>query len=335
MRGEATMRISAQRAKTEMFENPLVSVIICTYNRSHLLPRAINSVLNQTYKKFQLIIVDDSTDNTEEVVKLFKDNRIKYYKHENKGLLAARNRGIDLAKGKYIAFLDDDDELLKQALETAIDEFSRLSSKGVKMLLFDCLNAEKGNLSASGIRKDGFVSYEDVLCHRIFGDFWVVMKRDLIGDERFDERLWGDEVQLWLKLYHKCKVYHISKILSLKYKKHGGERVSTILNYKIINRRVLTNKKFIQEYGPDMRLLCPQAYGTKLGSLGFWQILQGQRNEGRNTLISAMKFNRSILNIARYLIPTIVSLFFSQEQIIFLYSSFYNYIEDSNKLGFL
>ena len=95
-----------------------VSVIIPTYNRAYLISRAINSVLNQTYQDFEIIIVDDgSTDNTEEVIKEFqeKDERIKYIRHKNnKGEAAARNTGIKAAKNEYISFQDSDDESFPQ-----------------------------------------------------------------------------------------------------------------------------------------------------------------------------------------------------------------------------
>jgi len=99
-----------------MNKNPKVSVIIPTYNRAHLIGRAIQSVLNQTYQDFELIVVDDgSTDNTNEVIKEFsqKDKRILYIKHDkNKGGSAARNTGIKAARGEYIAFQDSDDEMV-------------------------------------------------------------------------------------------------------------------------------------------------------------------------------------------------------------------------------
>ena len=95
---------------------PKVSIIIPTYNRANLLPRAIKSVLSQTFKDFELIVINDgSTDNTEEVIKKFqkKDERIKYILHkDNKGEAAARNTGIRIAKGEYIASHDSDDEWL-------------------------------------------------------------------------------------------------------------------------------------------------------------------------------------------------------------------------------
>ena len=92
--------------------NRKVSVIISTYNRANLLPRAVNSILAQTYTDFELIIVDDgSTDGTDEVILQFSDSRIRYVRHEtNRGAAATRNTGIAHAKGEYIAFLDDDDE---------------------------------------------------------------------------------------------------------------------------------------------------------------------------------------------------------------------------------
>jgi glycosyltransferase involved in cell wall biosynthesis len=91
---------------------PLVSVVLPTYNRAQLLQRSVGSVLNQSFVDFELIIIDDnSTDNTFEVVKEFNDSRIKYIRHENNfGPSAARNTGMENSIGEYIAFQDSDDE---------------------------------------------------------------------------------------------------------------------------------------------------------------------------------------------------------------------------------
>lgn len=104
-------------------ENQLISIIIPTYNRASLLPKAVNSVINQTYKNWELIIVDDgSTDNTKEIVRQFsnKDKRIKYFYQENKGQPSAMNVGVKNSQGEFIAFLDDDDEWLPLKLEKQI-----------------------------------------------------------------------------------------------------------------------------------------------------------------------------------------------------------------------
>lgn len=128
-----------------MSGEPPFSIITATYNRAHLLPRAVNSVLNQTYQNFEVIIVDDgSTDNTEPICRSFSDHGIKYPKQTpNRGVLAARNKAFDMATGDYIAILDDDGELVSGALETARAEFRRLSPQDIKILWFSNIHFER------------------------------------------------------------------------------------------------------------------------------------------------------------------------------------------------
>ena len=94
-----------------MITAPLVSVIVPTYNRGWCVERAIKSILSQTYKNFELIVVDNaSTDDTVAKIDSFKDTRIRIVEINNDGIVAkSRNRGIRCSKGKYIAFLDSDD----------------------------------------------------------------------------------------------------------------------------------------------------------------------------------------------------------------------------------
>lgn len=99
--------------------NPAVTVIIPTYKRPRLVGRAIESVLKQTIKDLELLVIDDcSQDETRAIVEAIGDPRVRYVKHDtNKGLPAVRNTGIRLARGQYIAFLDDDDEWCPDKLE--------------------------------------------------------------------------------------------------------------------------------------------------------------------------------------------------------------------------
>lgn len=101
--------------------NPLVSVIIPTHNRAKYLQRAVNSVLSQTFKDFEIIIVDDaSSDNTKEILEELKRQglRIKSFRlDQNRGAQVARNKGIKASCAKWIAFLDSDDEWLNRKLE--------------------------------------------------------------------------------------------------------------------------------------------------------------------------------------------------------------------------
>ncbi|NIW46854.1 MAG: glycosyltransferase, partial [Gammaproteobacteria bacterium] len=90
-----------------------VSVIIPAYNQGHYLGECVQSVLDQTYPDFEIIIVNDgSTDNTQRVAKSFSDPRIKYIYQENRGLSGARNTGIRNAIGTYVTYLDSDDLFL-------------------------------------------------------------------------------------------------------------------------------------------------------------------------------------------------------------------------------
>jgi len=101
---------------------PTVSVIVPTYNRADAVQRTVDSVLDQTFEDFEIIVVDDaSTDDTPEVVAAYDDPRVTFRRHEtNRGGSAARNTGIEAAEGTYIAFLDSDDEWLPRKLERQV-----------------------------------------------------------------------------------------------------------------------------------------------------------------------------------------------------------------------
>lgn len=110
----------------------MVSVIIPTYNRAGIIKKSIDSVLSQTYDDLELIIVDDgSTDETKELISSYKDIRIKYYSYKsNKGVVYARNYGMKMASGDYIAFQDSDDIWHKDKLEKQIKAMEEDCSVG-------------------------------------------------------------------------------------------------------------------------------------------------------------------------------------------------------------
>ena len=131
--------------------SPLFSIIIPTYNRAKLLKVAIQSVIDQTYEDWELIVVDDgSTDETKNIVKGIKDSRIKYVYQENKKLSAARNTGVKNSVGKYICFLDDDDYYLGNHLE-AFNNY--LSQNNFPLIILRTAFSLK---KSTGIFKDSF-----------------------------------------------------------------------------------------------------------------------------------------------------------------------------------
>jgi glycosyltransferase involved in cell wall biosynthesis len=101
--------------------SPRVSVIIPTYNRSVYVRQAVGSVFNQTLRNFEILVIDDgSTDDTAQMIKSMADPRLRYLPQANAGRSVARNRGMEVAQGEYIAFLDDDDLYLPHKLEVQV-----------------------------------------------------------------------------------------------------------------------------------------------------------------------------------------------------------------------
>jgi len=102
--------------------NPLVSIIIPTYNRAEDLKRALQSVLEQTFTDWEIVVVDNhSVDDTNSLIKSFNNRKIKLFKIHNEGIIAtSRNLGLKHALGEYIAFLDSDDWWLPKKLEESI-----------------------------------------------------------------------------------------------------------------------------------------------------------------------------------------------------------------------
>ncbi|OJW50116.1 MAG: hypothetical protein BGO67_01950 [Alphaproteobacteria bacterium 41-28] len=125
---------------------PLVSIIIPTYNREKFIGEAIQSVLNQTYKNFEVIVIDDgSQDRTREVVLSFRDERVSYSHTTNQGRSIARNLALKHAKGTYIAFLDSDDLYYKDKIEKQVEFLEKNKQFGMVYTAAHCID-EAGNL---------------------------------------------------------------------------------------------------------------------------------------------------------------------------------------------
>ncbi len=291
-------------------KRPKISVIILTYNRAKLLPGAIKSVLNQTFSDFELIIINNaSTDNTEEVIKSFNDPRIIYKENTENNVLRARNIGFDLASGKYVVPLDDDDEFLPDALETISNKFAELSPKGVKILFFDSIDVESGEYSGYGIREEGYVSYKDYLCDKIKGDYVLAICRDTIGNNRFNPDSWGAmQDTLFMKLYRNNKIFYTPKIVRKMYREHGSRishpEVSLLNNIKPI---VISLKDFLEEHGEELKIFCPKCYGQRLAFLGSYQILNGDKQEGRNNVLKSFKFHFSFAHCSMLFLSFILN----------------------------
>lgn len=197
-----------------MFENELVSIIMPTYNSEKIVCNSINSVLKQTYKNFELIIIDDaSSDATIKMVNQFNDKRIKVLQQNvNSGAAYTRNAGIKQAKGRFLAFIDADDlweeDKLEIQLKTMIKNkmaFTYTSYKRVD---------ESGN-SIGYIKVTKKISYKELLKNTIIGCSTVVIDRSMTGYFEMPLLRKGQDTATWLMLLKKIdNAFGIDKSLT-------------------------------------------------------------------------------------------------------------------------
>jgi glycosyltransferase involved in cell wall biosynthesis len=217
-----------------------ISVIIPTYNRAHTVKEAIESVLNQTFQDFELIIVDNySNDDTESVVGAYHDQRIRSIKNHNNGFVSInRNFGIEKAKGEYIAFLDDDDLWLPEKLEKQVKLMD--SNKELGLVYSDCyIMDDAGSLW----EKTYFASRKPIRGAALKGllqENTIAILTAMVRKEALDrvggfstKYIIAQDYDLWLRIVQDYPIDFIDEPLA-KYRLHlgGASSKNHIINYK-------------------------------------------------------------------------------------------------------
>jgi len=199
-------------------DNPFFSVVIPTHNRSDLLKRAIESVQKQTFENLEIIVVDDhSTDNTSSVVKSFSDSRIRYMMNSRKkGACGARNTGIYSAKGKWVAFLDDDDIWLSDKLKYQFELAQNINqTTGLICTDYAIFRKDLKNPRIIRNRPSGCV-WHKLLYGGIIGCLSsVCVRTEVLKEiEGFDERFPSNQDQdLYLRVAELSEFAHVPKTL--------------------------------------------------------------------------------------------------------------------------
>lgn len=250
--------------------DPKVSVIIATHNHAHFLPECLTSVKTQSYKNYEVIVVDNgSTDSTQKVIHDLAWEKLRYHYQEDTGSVAGpRNTGSRLAKGEYLAFLDSDDLWYTQKLKRVMQILEiqpeiDIISHSLQMIK----NGKKIAVLKSGpLRKDMF---KLLLCgNRLLGSATVVKKSVLFEVGGFDERkdfVHAEDYETWLKIaYLKKRFYFINEILGA-YRLHDYN-----LSYDF--ERVRMNEiNVINEYFKNLKCKIP-FYKTFLYCVPFSRI---------------------------------------------------------------
>jgi glycosyltransferase involved in cell wall biosynthesis len=199
-----------------------VSVIIPTYNRANLLPESVKSVLTQTYRDFEVIIVDDgSTDNTREVARGFP-SPVKYIYQENHGVSSAFNRGIEAASGEYVAIFADDDIMLENALEKTINFLEKHPEAGFCHGQNYTIDENGNSLRLRTTRgpgktfvRDGKEEIAQLLFRDTIQASTVVVRRACFGEVGlFNADLrGGEDWDMWIRLARKYAVGYLAEPL--------------------------------------------------------------------------------------------------------------------------
>lgn len=205
----------------------LVSIIMPSFNTGKYITETIESVLAQSYKNWELIIVDDcSSDNTDEIVSTYlSDDRIHYLKNEkNSGAAFSRNTALREAKGKWIAFLDSDDLWMPEKLEKQIDFMDR-NGYSFSYTNYEEINAE-GN--RTGVKVTG---PKKITKTRMYNYCWpgcltVMYDRSVVGLIQIEDIKKNNDYAMWLKVSKKADCYLLDEYLG-KYRKGRAGSVST------------------------------------------------------------------------------------------------------------
>ncbi|WP_136514980.1 glycosyltransferase [Geomonas edaphica] len=220
--------------RSKRAKSPLVSVIVPTHNRPDMLKEAIQSILDQTMKDFEVIVVNDAGEDVSHLVAGFGSPRITCLTHDrNRGLAAARNTGIKAARGKYIAYLDDDDIFYPDHLETLL---SHLEASDCRIAYSDSLQATQELIDGSYrvVKRDLVYSQDfdyDLILVRNFIPVLCFMHERSIMDEVgfFDEELTSHEDwDLWVRISRRCRMDHIAKVTSeYRWREDGSTATSS------------------------------------------------------------------------------------------------------------
>lgn len=184
------------------YANNRISVIIPVYNVSKFIGRTIDSVLKQNYDDIEIVLVDDcSTDNSETIIKRFQKTNpcIKYIRQaKNQGAAVARNTALDAATGRYVAFLDGDDEWCPDKLEKQM-EFIKEKNAAISCTALDTIDAAS-NLLGNRREVHEKIDYKLILRNTIIATSTVIVDRNQTGDFHMPLRRGGQDYATWLML---------------------------------------------------------------------------------------------------------------------------------------
>lgn len=245
---------------------PLVSVIIPTCNRSSLIGRSINSILQQNFQDFEIIISDDgSSDDTEDVIRTCGDDRIRYFHKKHGGIAGARNFGLSKCSGSYVVFFDDDDEMHEDFLKVMVRNLAENRPYGVAYCLYN-------NVFPDGSERIGFNPdryFTGWLTKRFFGKTPIILpsatmfRSSVFDDNLYDEGLTCQEdLDLLLRISLKHQFLCVPQLLISRHITSG----SLSQRKEAVYMSILVYERFYHKLGGEKVIPAKKA-GKKISRL--------------------------------------------------------------------
>lgn len=239
------------------------SIITPVFNREKVIGRCINSVLEQSYKDYELIVIDDgSSDKSVNILETYGQKINLLINKNNQGVNYSRNRCILQAKGKYVLFLDSDDYLTPGALESIVKLIKTESSFNHYLFSIDYRSGEKGLPVTKGV-----FTYKDWILGKVSGDFVHVVKRHVFDHYLFFEQFRGAEHLNWLRVYRDYgdqMFFNNSVLIVDRTSANSISQSGALVNVGVMSEQLSVRLKYLELYGNDLVLFDKNEYERNL-----------------------------------------------------------------------
>ena len=234
---------------------PLVSIIIPVYNHEKYILETIKSVIDQAYENIEIIIIDDgSEDSSGKIVERIKDNRINYFYQKNRGVSAARNQGLKIAKGEFVAFIDSDDTWKSDKLQKEMELLLKSEAGACYCGAINYIESTNSFANARTKFLEGNILLE-ILKDKIYAhtSTWIIRKDILVKHNiKFVEGCnWSEDLEFFTKVTAFTRVFCVKEYLSV-YRNKDGEGLSSVKLKKFGEINVLLRlKAWLMENADD------------------------------------------------------------------------------------
>lgn len=279
------------------------SVVIPTYNRANFIEKTINSILQQSYQNFEVLVIDDgSTDNTQEIVEKINDKRLFYFKKENAERGAARNYGAKKASGDFINFFDSDDLAYENHLQTALETIETHTETSVFHLGFDIKTPDgKQGRKPSKIENINYqlINGNLLSCNGVFIKKEIALKNPFSEIRKLSA---SEDYLLWLQLASQYTITNNNKVTSTIID-HDERSVLSINKEALISRKelmlemALSDSRVNKFYAKRIKSLTVNTYSY----VALHLIMGQEKREGLRFLLKTLKTDITFIGTKRFL----------------------------------